>query len=147
MRARDDAENAAFGAAGTGHAAEAGNFGNDVVAVHGVFDKVTGDEQVAVEIRDGDVGYDEAVAVLVKDEAAFNFVARKGLLLREFFGRRLLDGAQLGGWLLRAGSLAKKEATLRKFFYEAALFQFGQHLEECAATGAAHLEGAGEVFQ
>jgi hypothetical protein len=49
--------------------------------------------------------------------------------------------------LLRAGSLAKQEAALRKFFDEAAFFEFGEHLEEGAAAGPPDLEGTGEVFE
>jgi hypothetical protein len=122
MRARDDAEDAAFGAAGSGGAAEAGNFGDDVVAVHGVFDEVAGDEEIAVEIGDGDIGNDETVAVLMEDEAAFDFVAGESFVLRESIGGRLGRGPGLCGGLLRAGSLAKKEAAVGKFFDEAAFF-------------------------
>jgi hypothetical protein len=126
MRARDDAEYAAFGAAGSGDAAKAGNLGDDVVAVHGVFDEIAGDEEVAVEIGNGNVGNDEAVAVLMEDEASFDFVAGNGFVLGEFvWGRRLGRGALLGGRLLRAGSLAKKEAAVGKFFDEAAFLELG----------------------
>jgi hypothetical protein len=48
---------------------------------------------------------------------------------------------------LRAGSLAKKEAAVGKFFDEAALFELGEHLEEGAAAGLPDLEGAGKVFE
>ncbi|HXJ15040.1 MAG TPA: hypothetical protein VNH19_22430, partial [Candidatus Limnocylindrales bacterium] len=58
-----------------------------------------------------------------------------------------LRGARLGGRLWRAGTLAEEEAAVGKLFDEAALFQFGQHLQKSAAAGAADLEGAGEVFQ
>jgi len=112
MRARDDAEDAAFGAASAGCAAEAGNLGDDVVAVHGVFDIVAGDEEVTVEIRDSDIGNDETVAILVEDEAALDFVAGKGFVLRETIGGGLGRGARLRGGLLRAGSLSKKEAAV-----------------------------------
>src|SRR5260221_14320713 len=114
MRAGDDAENAAFGAAGTGHAAESGNFGDDVIAVHGVFDEVARDEKVAVEIGNGDVGDDEAGAVLGEDETAFDFVARNGFVLGKFFAGGLLRGAWLFGLLLRADRLAKKEGAVGK---------------------------------
>jgi len=147
MGAGDDAEDAALGAAGSGDAAEAGNFGDDVVAVHGVFDEVARDKKVAVEIGNGDVGNDEAVAVVMEDEAAADFVAGNGFVLGEFFGGRFLRGARLCGRLLRAGSLAKEKATMGKFFDEAAFFELGEHLEEGTAAGAADLEGAGEVFQ
>ena len=147
MRAGDDAEDAAFGAAGSGGAAEAGNFGDDVIAVHGVFDEVAGDEKITVEIRNRDVGNDETVAVLMEDEAAFDFVARKRFLLGEFFGGCFGSRARVRGGLLRAGSLVKKEAAMGKFFDEAALFELGEHLEESAAAGSTDLERAGEVLQ
>jgi hypothetical protein len=147
MGAGDDAEDAAFGAAGSWDAAEAGNFGDDVVAVHGIFDEVARDKKVAVEIGNGDVGNDEAVAVLMENEAAADFVARKRFLLGKFFGGRFMRGARLCGGLLRAGRLAKEEAAVGNFLDEAAFFELGKHLEEGAAAGAANLEGAGEVFQ
>src|ERR1700730_8095550 len=101
MRARDDAEDAAFGAAGTGRAAEAGNLGDDLIAVHGVFDEVARDEQISIEIRNGDVGNDEAIAVLMKNEPALDFVAGgDDSVLGEIIGGRLGRGARLGGWLL-----------------------------------------------
>jgi len=147
MRAGDDAEDAAFGAASAGGTAETGNFGDDVIAMHGVFDEVAGDEKVAVEIRDGDVRDDETVAVLVENEAAFDFVAGKGFVLGEIIGGRLGRGPGLCGGLLRAGSLAKEEASVGKFFYETALFELGKHLKEGAAAGFPDLKGAGEVFE
>jgi hypothetical protein len=115
--------------------------------MHGVFDEVAGDEKVAVEIGDGDVGDDEAVAVLVENEAAFDFVAGKGFVLGKCFGGRLGRGPGFCGGLLRAGSLAEEEAAVGKFFDEAALFELGKHLKEGAAAGFPDLEGAGEVFE
>jgi hypothetical protein len=118
-----------------------------VIAVHGVFNEIAGDEEVAIEIRNGNIGNHEAVAVLVENEAAFDFVAGNGFVLGEFFGRRLLSGSWIRGRLLGAGSLAKKEAAVGKFLDETTFFQLGQHLEEGAAAGFADLEGAGEVFE
>ena len=147
MRAGDDAEDAAFGAAGSGRSAEPGNFGDDVIAVHGVLDEVARDEEIAVEIRNSDIGDDETVTVLMEDEAAFYFVTGNDFVLGEIVGGRLRRGALLRVRLLRSGSLAKKEAALGKFFDEAALFELGEHLKERAAAGSADLERAGEIFQ
>ena len=144
--ARNDAEDAAFSAACSGSAAEAGNFCDDVVAVHGVFDEIAGDEEIAVEIGNGDVGNDEPVAVLMKDEAAFDFVAGNGFVLGEIFGRRLRCGSGAGGRLLLTRILAEEEAAVGKFFNESAFFQLGEHLKEGAAAGFLDLERAGEVF-
>jgi len=97
-----------------------------VVAVHSVLDEIAGDEEVAVEIGNGNVRNDEAVAVLMEDEASFDFVAGNGFVLGEFiWGWRLGRGTLLGGRLLRAGSLAKKEAAVGKFFDEAAFLELG----------------------
>jgi hypothetical protein len=115
--------------------------------MHGVFDEVAGDEEITIEIRNGDVGDYEAVAVLMEDEAAFDFVAGNGFVLREFFTGLFRRGVWFRGGLLRAGSLAEKEASVGKFFDEAALFELGKHLEEGAAAGPPDLEGAREVFQ
>jgi hypothetical protein len=69
-------------------------------------------------------------------------------VLGEFiWGWRLGRGALLGGGLLRAGSLAKKESAVGKFFDKAAFFELGEHLEEGAAAGLPDLEGAGKVFE
>jgi len=118
-----------------------------VVAVHGVFDEIARDEKIAVEIGDGDVGNDEAVAVLVEDEAAFYFVAGNGFVLGEFFRGWLRGGALLRGRGLRTGSLPEQKAAVGKLFDEAAFLQLGEHLEEGSAVRAADLEGAGEVFE
>ncbi len=86
MRSADDADDAAFGAAGAGHATEASNFGDDRVAVHGVFNLVAWDEDVAIDVGKGDLRNDEAVAVLMVDQPAANFVAGNGFVLGKFLG-------------------------------------------------------------
>ncbi len=50
MSAADDANNAALGTTSSGHAAEASDFGNDGVAMHGVFDLIARNENVAVNV-------------------------------------------------------------------------------------------------
>ncbi|GAC1622870.1 MAG: hypothetical protein PVS2B2_02480 [Candidatus Acidiferrum sp.] len=79
MRAAKDADDAAFHAASRGAAGGAGmaaalDSDEDVVAMHGVFDTVPRNEDVAVHFRDGYGGNDEAVTVLVKHQAAFDFI-------------------------------------------------------------------------
>ena len=76
VRAAEDADDATFGAAGASEAANFLDLGEDMVAVHGVFNVGAGDEEVAVELGDRSVRDDEAVAVVMEDEAAFYFVAR-----------------------------------------------------------------------
>ena len=48
---------------------------------------------------------------------------------------------------MRAGSLAEQEASVGKFFDQAAFFELGEHLKQGAAAGARDLERAREVFQ
>src|SRR6266581_2668753 len=98
MRAAEDSNDAALGALRSGDAAPALNSCQDVVAVHGIFDGVARNEDVAVEMRHGDVGNDETIAILVKNQASFYFVAiRQGgtFLWRRGPPRRLRAGRLL----------------------------------------------------
>jgi len=140
MRAADDAHNTAFGAAGAGVAAESVDLGDDVIAVHGVFDGVARNENVAIHIGKSDIRNDETVAILMENEAALDFVAGGGFLLDDFLGTRFGSG---GGIALRA---AEKEAPVGKFLDEAASLEFGEHLKEGAAVTFFHMEAAGKVL-
>ena len=80
----DNADDATFGAAGAGNSAETNKAGDDGVAMHSVFDVVARDKDVAVDVGQGDIRDDKTVAVLMKDETAFDFVAGNGLVLRKF---------------------------------------------------------------
>jgi len=111
-----------------------------VIAVHGVFDGVARNENVAVHVGKSDIGNDKAVAILVENEAALDFVAGRGFLLNDLLGRRFGNG---GGIALRA---AKQEAPVGKFLDEAASLEFGEHLEEGAAVTFFHMKGAGEIL-
>ena len=95
MRAADDAHDAAFGAARARETAEAGDFGDDGVAVHGVFDVVARDEEIAVDVRKRNVRNNEAVAVVMEDETAANFVPGGGFVLGNFLRRSGGSGAAL----------------------------------------------------
>jgi hypothetical protein len=111
-----------------------------VIAVHGVLDGVAGNENVAIHIGQCDLGYDEAVAILMENEPALDLVAGRGFLLDDFLGREFGSG---GGIALRA---AEKEAPVGKFLDEAASLEFGEHLEKGAAVAFFHVEGAGEIL-
>src|ERR1700730_5149020 len=143
MCAIEDANDAAFGAARTALAAEARDPGDDVVTVHGVVDIIAGDEEVAVEIGNRYVGNDEAIAIVVENEAARNFVARRGLMLHWLFGsgRIVMDGVSV----LAGG--AKPEAGAGKFFDKATLLELGEHFKECAAIGPLDLQASSEVVE
>jgi hypothetical protein len=121
-------------------AAEAVDLGDDVIAVHGVFHGVARNENVAIHIGKGDIRNDEAVAILMENEAALDFIAGGGLLLDDFLRRGFGNG---GGIALRA---AEKEASVGKFLDEAASLEFGEHLEEEVAVTFFHMEGAGKIF-
>jgi hypothetical protein len=111
-----------------------------VIAVHGVFDGVARNEDVAIHVGESDIGDDEAVAILMENKAALDFVAGRGFLLDDFLGRGFGSG---DGIALRA---AEKEAAVGKFLDEAASLEFGEHLEEGAAVTFFHVEGAGEIL-
>ncbi len=94
----EDPQNAAFRALSAGDAAQTLNLCENVVAVHGVLDGVGRNEDVAVELGYGRIGHDEAVTVVVKDQATFDFIAtREGgrlgmtsrVLLERFLAGRL----------------------------------------------------------
>ena len=72
------ANNAAFGALGSVASAGPEDSGEDVVTVHGVLNGVAGNKDVAGVLRCGDIGDDEAVAVVVEHEAPGEFVAPGG---------------------------------------------------------------------
>ena len=76
------------------------------------------------------VRYHKAVAVLVEDQAALNFVARGGFVFREFVleignGAFVISGGS--GWF---GRLPKQEAAVGQFLHQAAFLQFIEHVEE-----------------
>jgi len=140
MRAADNAHNTAFGAAGAGVAAKAVDLGDDVIAVHGIFDGVARNEDVAIHVGESDIGNNKAVAILMENEAALDFIAGGGFLLGDLLGRGFGSG---GGIALRA---AEKEAAVGKFLDEAASLEFGEHLEEEATVTFFHMEGAGKIL-
>jgi len=108
--------------------------------MHGVFDGVARNENIAIHVGQGDIGNNEAVAILMKNEAALDFVARRCFLLRDFFGRWFRSRGRI------ATRAAKQETSMGKFLNEATGLQFGEHLEEGAAVTFLHLEAAREVF-
>jgi hypothetical protein len=111
-----------------------------VIAVHGVFDGVARNENVAIHIGKGDIGNDEAVAILMENQAALDFVPGCRFLLDDFLGRGFGSGGRI---TLRT---AEKVAPVGKFLDEAASLEFGEHLEEWAAVVFFHMEGAGELL-
>jgi hypothetical protein len=121
-------------------AAEAVDLGDDVIAVHGVFDGIARNENITIHIGKGDIGNDEAVAILMENEATLDFVPGGGFLLDDFFGSGLGGGGRI------ASRAAEEEAPMGKFLDEAASLQLGEHLEEGAAVSFFHMEGAGELL-
>jgi hypothetical protein len=147
MRAGHDAHDTTFRAARAGKSAEARDFGNDVIAVHSVLDKVARDEEVAVEIGNGDVGNDKTIAILMKDQAAANFVARGGLMLGKFVAGWFRGRLEFGSGWLGAGRFRQQETIVGKFFDQAALFESSEHLEQGAATRLFRPERTGKVVK
>jgi hypothetical protein len=145
MGTADDANNAALGPACGRNAAEASDANDNRVAMHGVFDVIARNENVAINIGESDVGNDKAVAFLMQNEAAMDFVAGSGFVLGKF-----VDGFGGSAWLFgrtrRFGGLAKEKTAVGELFDEAAFFQFVEHLQQSAAFVFANLEGAGEFI-
>src|SRR6266568_365072 len=99
MSAAEDSNDATLGALRSGDTARALDSCEDVVAVHGIFDGVARNEDVAVEMRHRDVGNDETITILVENQAPFHFIAirqggtflwRRGPPRRRLAGRLLL---------------------------------------------------------
>jgi len=109
MRAAQDLNDAAFSALRAGNATQTLNFCQNVVAVHGVLDGVARNENIAVELRHRRIRDDEAIAVVVKNEASFYFIAireRRGLgmprrLLARFLADAFCSDLRLGGGTVR----------------------------------------------
>jgi len=141
VRAVEHSNDAAFGALGAGDAAQALDFCENVIAVHGVLDGVAWDEDVAVELWHGGIRHDEAVAIMVENEAACDFVMTRERL-------RVARGV-LGSFLDRraAFGLAAREAVSpsRQFLDGAALFELGKHFEQGAIVGLFQMEAPGNV--
>ena len=95
MRAVEDANDSALGPLWTRTGAGAKDFGEDVVAVHGVLDGVAGDKDVAGILGGGDIGDDKTIAVVVEDESAGQFIAAGVMVPRVM--------AAGGGGVVRAG--------------------------------------------
>jgi hypothetical protein len=134
MRAAEDADDAAFGAARAGEAANSLDFGEDMVAMHGVFDVGTGDEEVAIELRDGRVGNDEAITVMMEDEAAFDFVTCGDRAAR---GAGLAGLARLLRGLLIGFAPGELVAATGEFFDGTVFFELIEHALEGAGVGFA----------
>ena len=95
----------------------------------------------------GDVRDDEAVAVLMEDEAAADFVAGDSFVLREFIGGRLgggRPGLKEGCW---AGARRSTKRSRGEFLDESAFFELGEHLYRARRFDFLDLQGAGEVFE
>ena len=69
-------EHAKDAALGAGAAGTRQDLYGDVIAMHSIFDRVSRDEDVAIELRRRSVEDDEAVAIMVEDQAAGGLIAR-----------------------------------------------------------------------
>src|SRR5713226_7964246 len=130
MRPAQDSNDAAFRPLRAGDAAQTLDLCQHLVAVHGVLDGVAWNENVAVEVRHGRIRHDEAVAVVVKDQAAFYFIAT-----REWRGletaRRVLGLSLAARLLFRLGTW-EAVPPARQFLDGAPLLELGKHLEQRA---------------
>jgi len=113
--------------------------------MHCVFNVVAGNEEVAIDVRKSDVGNNEAVAVVMQDETAANFIARGGFVLGNIFGgfggngTSLLGGRQLG-------SPTEEEPAVGKLLDETTFLEFLEHLEKGAAVILPKAKGVREIL-
>src|SRR5216684_2529213 len=138
MCAAQDSNDAAFRALRSGDAAQTLDLRQNMIAMHRVLDGVARDENIAVELRHRRLRHNEAIAVVVKNQPSFYFIATReagGLprprgVLARFLARR---------FLIR---LAASEAvpSARYFLNGATLFELGKHLEERAIVGFFEME-------
>src|SRR5271167_4333858 len=123
VRSTDNAHNAALGAACAEQSTEASDLGDDVVTMHGVFNLVAGDKDVAIDVGESEVGYNETVAIRVVDQATADFVAGSGFVLSDLFRRRSGRGGRRGLTL----TASKKEALVSQLLDQPALLELGEH--------------------
>jgi hypothetical protein len=134
MRAIEDSNDAALGAlrteTGSGAALDSCK---DMVAVHGVFDGVAGNEDIAIELRHWSIGNNKAIAIVMEDQAAFYFIViPEGGALRL---RRLTGMRRLAGCIAILFSAGKTVATAGQFLDGVAFLQFREHFEKGASVG------------
>ena len=121
VRAADHAQDASFGAAWPSPVAKALaalDARKDVIAVHGVADRVAPDEKIAVQIFSRRIRHDEAITVAMRDEAP-----RQLIRFRPHRRARFRAGLR-GSAMLRAVPL--RRAFLRRLRVLRALFFFRQ---------------------
>src|SRR5712692_463589 len=121
MRPAQDSNDAAFRPLRAGDAAHALDLCHHLLAVHGVLDGVAWDENIAVEVRHRGIRHDEAIAVVVKDQASFYFITtreRRGLRM----ARRVV-GLFLAGRLLFRLAAREPVSPARQFLDGAALLE------------------------
>jgi len=155
--AAEDADDGAFGAARSGDAVRGLDSGDDLVAMHGAIYGAGRNEEIAIELRDRCRGDDEAVAVVVEDEAAFYFVASEDVCgWLGFCGvdLRVVDlpavGAALGlqsrgGGFFRGVSFGEAVAASGEFFDGIAFFEVDEDFEQGAAVGFSEVQAASNV--
>src|SRR5258708_36047260 len=78
MRAAENSHDASLGPLRSGKTSHAAELHKDLVAVHSVSDGITRNKNVAVKLRHRLFRHDEAIAIMVEDEAALDFVATGG---------------------------------------------------------------------
>jgi hypothetical protein len=109
-----------------------------MVAMHGVFDGVSGDEDVAVELRHRNIGHNEAVAIVVQDQAAFYLIKIRQRGARAL--RRLTGTRRLARCIAILFAARETVATAGQFLDGVAFLELCEHFEEGAAVGLFQVE-------
>ena len=140
--APENPQDAAFDTAACSGGSRAQQFDQDAVAVHRVANGVARDKDIPIETGDGPVGDGKAVAVMVEDKAAGDFVAAGGDWLA-----RNSNGSGLSIALsFQKSPLARKAiASARKLLDGTSLFEAGEQFEKGALAGFLELEASCDV--
>ncbi len=145
MRAAENSDDAAFGSLRSREASDAAELHKDLVTVHGVSDGIARNKNVAVKLRHRLFRHDEAVAIMVEDEAALDFVATGGF--RDMSCRFWIVSRRAIKRLLFGLAVGEPIPAARKFLNGPALFQFREHFEQLAAVALLQVETAGDFVR
>jgi hypothetical protein len=115
--------------------------------MHGVFDVVARDEEIAVDVRKRNVRNNETVAFVMQDETTANFVPGGGFVLGNFFSRFCASGSTLLERSSGSRRPPQEEAAKRRLLDETAFLEFGKHCEEGATVILFEVQGAGEFLE
>jgi len=113
--------------------------------VHGIFNLVARNENVAVDVRQRHVGHNEPIPIRMVNQAAADFVTRRCFVLRNLFGCGC--GRRTGRGRRVALGASQQEPLVRQRFHQPAFLQLGQHSQQRAAVTFFHMQRPRQLLQ